>query len=135
MIESGFASFVVLSTDTHPDVVSELLDLTPTQVRLKGPGARSGFVYQHHAWSLDSDRADNTDDDQTGTLPLRELLDRCRPAVGRVASLPADCSARIHWSAYSNSLQGGFGLTSELIAQIASLGVDMDTTVYLHEDD
>jgi hypothetical protein len=78
---------------------------------------------------------DNTEIDQTGTRPLRELLDRCTAAAGRVADLPEDCEARIRWSASSDSSQGGFVLPFELAAQIGQLGVDVYGTVYLTEDE
>lgn len=133
MIQSGIASFVVLSTDTEPEAVSELLGLVPTSIRRRGEVSRSGWFREVHAWSLDVDRIDNDEDDRTGTKPLRELLDLCRPAEGRIGELPDDCEARIHWSAYSDSLQGGFILPIALTHRIAALGVDMFTDVYLDD--
>lgn len=77
----------------------------------------------------------NDENDQTGTGALRQILDRIQPAEGRVAQLPADCEARIWWSAYSDSLQGGFVLPSELTRRIAALGVDLFVTAYLDEEE
>lgn len=133
MIQWGRATFTVLSETTDPDVVTQLLGLDPSEVWRKGELLRSGRVRTHHGWSLDVGTLDNTELDQTGTRALRELLDRCNAAAGRVADLPEDCEARIWWSASSDSSQGGFVLPFELAAQIGQLGVDVYGTVFLAE--
>ncbi|WP_334150487.1 DUF4279 domain-containing protein [Microbacterium sp.] len=135
MIQSGLASLSVLSDTTDPDVITEVLGLTPDQIRRKGEVLHRGRIRTIHAWLVDVNELDNTEADETGTRALRELLDRCTPAVGRIADLPADCEARIWWSAYSDSSQGGFVLPIELTVQLAALGVDLFTTVYLQDDE
>jgi len=129
------ATLVVTSIATEPDAVSELLTLDPSKVDRKGTATRSGRIRMHHVWSLEVESFDNTDDDRTGTRALRELLERSRPAIGRVEGLPEDCEARIWWSASSNSTQGGFVLPADLAGQIATLGVDLYATVYLGDGD
>jgi hypothetical protein len=133
MIESGRASFVVTSTDTEPQVVSDILGLEPSEVIPKGTVLRSGRVREHHTWSIDVDNRDNTEEDQTGTRPLRELLDSLRRAAGQVAGLPNDCEARLWWYGSSDSTQGGFVLPADLARDIAALGVDLYATVYLDD--
>lgn len=133
MIRAGRASLAVTSDETDPDVVTHHLALAPTKVIHKGEVRRSGRIREHHVWALDVDTFSNDDEDQTGTRALKVLLDRCRPASGRIESLPADCHARISWSADSDSTQGGFVLPAELAAQIAALGVDVYATVYLDD--
>lgn len=135
MIQSGLASFVVHSVATDPDVVTELLGIVPTEIVRRGTVLRSGRVREHHHWDVAVDFVYNDENDQTGTGALRQLLERLRPAEGRVAELPADCEARIWWSAYSDSVQGGFVLKSELTARIAALGVDLFATAYLDEEE
>ena len=135
MIRSGRASLVVISTDTEPAAISEMLGLTPTRVVHKGTVARSGPVRENHVWSLDVDTLDNTGGDQTGTRALRELLMRSRPAFGRVANLPEDCDARIRWSMDSDSTQGGFVVPADLTDEISDLRVDLYATVYLNDGD
>ncbi|OAN40469.1 DUF4279 domain-containing protein [Microbacterium sp. H83] len=135
MIQSGLASLVVHSRETVPDAITEILRLEPTTVRPRGTVLRSGRATEHHFWDVSVDPTHNDDDDQTGTGALRALLDRCAPAEGRLASLPADCEARIVWSAYSDSLQGGFVLTAELAARVAALGADVYATAYLDAED
>lgn len=134
MIRSGRASLVVLSTETDPSTISEVLALTPTTVELTGTVLRSGRVREHHVWSLDVGTLHN-DDDLTGTRALRELLVRARPAFGRIGELPTDCDVRVWWSADSDSTQGGFVLPIELVDQLSALGVDVYATVYLDDDD
>lgn len=133
MIRSGRASLVVLSTDTEPASISEILALTPSEVMQKGAALRSGGVRQQHVWSLDVDSLDNTEDDQTGTRALHELLMRASGAFGRVGNLPSDCEIRVWWWADSDSSQGGFVLPVDLVKQISALGVDVYATVYLDE--
>ncbi|KRB36130.1 hypothetical protein ASD93_08440 [Microbacterium sp. Root180] len=135
MIRSGLASLVVLSSDTPPAIVTELLGVEPTQSELRGSITRSGHARQLNVWSYDTGRLDNTEDDQTGTRAVRELLSACRPAFGRIASLPADCDAHITWSANSDSWQGGFLLPADLAVEIAALGVDVLGTVYFDDED
>ena len=135
MIRSGRASLVVTSTETEPEAVSQLLAMEPSEVRRKGTALRSGRIHDHHVWSIDVGTLANTDDDQTGTRVLRELLDRSRPATRRIQILPADCEVRIWWSADSDSGQGGFVLPADLVGQIAELGVDLYGTVYLEDDE
>lgn len=135
MIQSGIASFVVHSTATVPEDISEALGLDPTSVRRSGDVLRSGRPVEHHTWSLDVHCHDNDEDDRTGTRPLRELLDLCGPAEGKIEILPDDCEARIWWSAYSDSVQGGFVLPIEISRRIVALGVDVYATVYLSGED
>lgn len=133
MIESGRASFVVSSMDTEPEAISRALGLDPTEVTLKGSVLRSGRVREHHTWSISVDDLANTEEDQTGTRSLRQLLRNTRDAAGKVSGLPDDCEARIWWFGTSGSSQGGFVLPVELAEQIAALGVDLFATVYLDD--
>lgn len=133
MIQSGLATLTVLSITTTPETISSILGIEPTRVVLKDTVLRSGWVQKANAWTVDSDRMDNTPDDQTGTGALRWLLERCRPAAGRVELLPEDCQTRIWWTADSDSTQGGFVLPVELAAEIAALGADVYTTINLED--
>jgi hypothetical protein len=126
MIRSGRASLVVLSIDTEPATISEILALEPSEVVQKGAALPSGRVREQHVWSLDVD--------QTGTRALRELLVRVRAAFGRVGNLPNDCETRVWWLADSDSSHGGFVLPVDLVEQISALGVDLYATVYLDEE-
>lgn len=134
MIQSGRASLTVVSTETDPALISRILSLAPTRVEARGSERRSGRPLEHSIWTLDIERRSNTDADRTGTRALRDLVARARPATGKFSLLPADCVARICWSADSDSTQGGFVLPAELAAGIAALEVDVYATVYLEED-
>lgn len=120
-----------MSTDTEPETISEILALAPSETAQRGAILRAGRVREHHVWSLDVESVDNTEEDQTGTRALRELLRRASGAFGRVPNLPNDCEARVWWSADSDSSQGGFVLPVDLAQQISALGVDVYATVYL----
>src|SRR5688572_17861026 len=131
MIRSGHASLSVVSTETDPRLISEILGLVPTRVELRGAVRSTGRPLAHNVWTIDVGRSGNTDADETGTRALHDLVTGARPAIGRFSVLPADCHARIWWSADSDSLQGGFVLPVELAANLAALGVDVYATVHL----
>ncbi|MGW9167925.1 DUF4279 domain-containing protein [Agromyces sp. NPDC055658] len=133
MIQSGLASFVVSSSETDPAAISKLLGLDPTSVTNAGTPRKSGRVTSHHTWSIDIGEVDNESDDQTGTRAVRTLLRLIQPALGAVSNLPPDCEARIQWSAYSDSVQGGFVMPADLAAAIGEFGVDVYGTVYLDD--
>ncbi|HEX6954628.1 MAG TPA: DUF4279 domain-containing protein [Agromyces sp.] len=133
MIQSGRASLTVVSTDTDPALISEILNLMPSRVKLRGSVSGPGRQLDHHVWTLDVERSFNAEDDETGTRALSELVAAARVGIGRFPLLPSDCSARIFWSADSDSTQGGFVIPAELAADIAALGVDIHATVYLDE--
>ena len=134
MIQSGRATLTVASTDTDPALISEILGLAPTSIKLRGSTRRSGRPLEHNVWTIDLGRTPNTDADQTGTRALQDLINHARPAIGRFPLLPTDCDAMIRWSADSDSTQGGFVISTHLAANIAELGVDVYATVYLEED-
>ncbi|AWB96278.1 hypothetical protein DCE93_11975 [Agromyces badenianii] len=133
MIQSGRASLTVVSTETDPALISEILGLVPTRVALRGSVRRSGRPLEHNVWTIDVEQSPNADADadETGTQALRDLVTGARPAIGKLSRLPDDCDAKIWWSADSDSTQGGFVLRAELAASIAELGVDVYATVYL----
>lgn len=133
MIQSGRASLTVVSTETHPALISEILGLVPTRMRLRGSVGRSGRPLDQNVWTMDVERRFNTEADKTGTRALSDLVTAARSGIGRFPLLPTDCSARIWWSADSDSTQGGFVIPVELAAGIAELGVDVYATVYLDE--
>lgn len=133
MIQSGRASFIVSSSETGPAAISNLLGLDPTSVTNTGTSGKSGRVAKHHTWTVDTGEVSNTSDDQTGSVAVRTLLKLIQPALGKVSNLPLDCEARIQWSAYSDSVQGGFVMPADLAAAIGEFGVDVYSTVYLDD--
>jgi hypothetical protein len=134
MIQSGRASLTVVSTETDPALISEILGIVPTRVKRRGSLRRSGRPLEHNVWTIEVERSSNTDADETGTRPLSDLVASVRPAIGKLSLLPTDCEARIWWSADSDSTQGGFVIPAALAANIAALAVDVHATVYLEED-
>ena len=82
-------------------------------------------------WTLST--GSNTEADETGTRALSDLVAAAHSGIGRFPLLPTDCSARISWSADSDSTQGGFVIPAELAANIAALGIDVYATVSLEE--
>jgi hypothetical protein len=133
MIQSGRASLTVVSTETDPAHISEILGLVPTRMMLRGSVSSSGRQLDHNVWTMDVEHRFNTEDDKTGTRALSDLVTAASSGIGRFPLLPTDCSARIWWSADSDSTQGGFVIPVELAAGIAELGVDVYATVYLED--
>lgn len=61
------------------------------------------------------------------------MIQSGRASLTVTSTEPADCEAKIRWSADSDSAQGGFVLPTEAIAGIAALGVDLFATVNFDE--
>ncbi len=135
MIQFARASFSIHSTETDPDRITEALGLQPTKVGRIGEGRGLGKPRSRHYWGVDGPRLGNTEEDQTGSAALAELVSIMRPAAGKVQNLPADCDAAIWWSADSDSTQGGFVLPAELLSALAELGVPLFGTIYVESDD
>jgi hypothetical protein len=126
----------VTSSETTVEQISEILGLSPTRSERRGAERRSGEVRTHNLWTIEVELLSNTEEeeeDQTGTGALAELGMRTQPAQGRISQLPADCEAKVWWAADSDSSQGGFVLPSDVVADIAALGVDLLGTVYLDD--
>jgi hypothetical protein len=123
----------VTSSETTVEQISEILGLSPTRSERRGAERRSGEVRTHNLWTIEVELLSNTEEDQTGTGALAELGMRTQPAQDRISQLPSDCEAKVWWSADSDSSQGGFVLPSEVMADIAALGVDLFGTVYLDD--
>jgi hypothetical protein len=135
MIERDRATFSVQWSGSDPKTIGATLGIEPTEVHFEGAPLSSGHQRPNNIWSVNVAAMERTEEDQTGTAALRELLRRLEPAVGKLQNLPVDCHARIWWSADSDSGQGGFVLPAELLRAIADLGVDVYTTVFLSSDD
>lgn len=131
MIQSGLASLAVVSNETDPARISEILGLLPTSIKRRGSVSLSGRTLDHNVWTLDVGRSANSDADETGTGALHNLFSVARPAGGKFPLLPADCDARIWWTADSDSTHGGFVISADLATNIAAIGIDVYATVSL----
>jgi hypothetical protein len=87
MIQSGRASLTVLSTETDPALVSEILDLVPSSVKLRGSVSGSGRQLDHNVWTMDVERRFNAEADETGTRALSDLVTAARSGIGTVPAL------------------------------------------------
>lgn len=79
MIQSGRASLTVVSRETDPALISEILGLVPTSMQLRGSVSRSGRLLDNNVWSMDVAHSFNTDDDTTGTRALSDLVAAAPP--------------------------------------------------------
>ena len=83
MIQSGRASLTVVSTETDPAHISEILGLVPTRMMLRGSVSSSGRQLDHNVWTMDVEHRFNTEDDKTGTRALSDLVTAASSGIGR----------------------------------------------------
>ncbi|CAN5334175.1 hypothetical protein BH09ACT1_BH09ACT1_12810 [soil metagenome] len=108
----------------------------PTRAALAGQKLKPQYMTNERAhWSFDADENAADPNDETGFASLRVLIGAIRDSASALASLRPDCETIIWWSGYSDSVQGGFVMPADLIADLALLGCDLYGTAYIGEDD
>jgi hypothetical protein len=117
-----------------PDISEEMGE--PTRAALAGRTLKPQYMTNQRAhWSFDADEDTADPNDQTRFASLRVLIDAIRDSAQALESLRPDCETVIWWSGYSDSVQGGFVMPADLIADLALLGCDLYGTAYIGEDD
>lgn len=147
MIRDDRATFSIYGGRRSVAEISDLLGMLPSRSHDVGdekpvppPGSRLRQQSPHHQrtfWSVSvrSD-VDNVDErDKTGLAALSALVALLVPRGGAIAEVQKDAETVLWWSGDSDSAQGGFVLTADLIGQLAILGCDVYGTAYLHDDD
>jgi hypothetical protein len=116
----------------HPSDSNEIGE--PTKAAFPGRNAANA-TYQRAHWTLGADESAVDLQDTTGFASLRVLIAAIRDSAQALKSLRPDCETIIWWSGYSDSVQGGFVMPADLIADIALLGCDLYGTAYLEDDE
>ena len=129
----------VFGFGSDPHVISELLDLQPSRVTLKGelmPGeaGRRGTRWRHERWTYASPagRAAPIEDQLRALLAVLESRREAIAEAARRYEVGLMCAAYFH------EVNPGFHLDAELIAGLAALRIDLDFDLYclnIPEDD
>jgi heme-degrading monooxygenase HmoA len=132
MITSHRASLSITSL-THPAaMVTDLLGMQPDRVHEIGDRRGRSGTFGHSVWILEGLEAAGSEPDSFGRLE-----DLARRLGGREAAferLREHYHARIEYSGFSDSMQGGFFFPAEAMATLGALGCDILGTAYLDDD-
>lgn len=144
MIRSNRARFTVHSDVRTVAEITGLLGMEPTEAADVGDPKRAGraaralkpqyLTHQRTFWSFDADQVSDDSEDETGFSALAALVAVLVPRADALAGLRADSETTLWWSGDSDSSQGGFVLTSELIEQLAILGCEVYGTTYFDDE-
>jgi hypothetical protein len=145
----GMATFVVSSPNHPAYYVSEVLGIEPDWSADKGDlrprGNDTGTepirrrVYDTSMWVLEVDSNPATkmaiaEDESKGFATLQVLADRLLGRGPAIAQIRLDYKVELTWYGTAGGSQAGFVLPATLIADLAELGLDVNCTVYAHDD-
>ena len=145
----GMATLVISSPNNPAYYVTEVLGIEPDWSADKGDlRPRSGDtgnepirrrVYDTSMWVLEVDSNPATkmaiaDDESKGFATLQVLADRLLGRGPAIASIRPDYRVELTWYGTAGGSQAGFVLPLTLIADLAELGLDVNCTVYSHDD-
>jgi hypothetical protein len=139
-----------ISSSLHPAYyVTEVLGIQPDWFAEKGDlRPRSGDtgnepirrrVYDTSMWVLEVDSNPGTkmavaEDEAKGFATLRVLADRLMGRGPMLAQIRLDYKVDLTWYGTAGGTQAGFVLPTTLLADLAELGLDVNCTVYGHDD-
>jgi hypothetical protein len=145
----GMATLVISSENNPAYYVTEVLGIEPDWSADKGDlRPRSGDtgsepirrrVYDTSMWVLEVDSNPGTkmavaEDEAKGFATLQVLADRLLGRGPALAQIRLDYKVELTWYGTAGASQAGFVLSTRLIADLAELGLDVNCTVYGHED-
>src|SRR5476649_2407988 len=145
----GMATFVVSSPNHPAYYVSEVLGIEPDWSADKGDlrprGNDTGTepirrrVYDTSMWVLEVDSNPATkmaiaEDESKGFATLQVLADRLLGRGPAIAQIRLDYKVELTWYGTAGGSQAGFVLPTTLLADLAELGLDVNCTVYGHDD-
>jgi hypothetical protein len=145
----GMATLVISSADhpayyvtqvlgLDPDLAAEKGDLRPRQLDSGNEPIRRR-VYDTSMWILEVESDPGTkmamvEDDAKGFGTLQVLADRLMGRGPLLAQIRRDYSVELTWYGTASGTQTGFTLPSTLLSDLAELGLDVNCTVYAHDD-
>lgn len=145
----GMATLVISSPNHPAYYVTEVLGIDPDWSAEKGDlRPRSGDtgnepirrrVYDTSMWVLEVDSNPATkmaiaEDESKGFATLQVLADRLLGRGPAIAQIRLDYTVELTWYGTAGGAQAGFVLPATLLADLAELGLDVNCTVYAHDD-
>jgi hypothetical protein len=145
----GMATLVISSPNNPAYYVSEVLGLAPDwsadkgDLRPRGNDTGNEPIRRRHydtsMWVLEVDSNPATkmaiaEDDSKGFATLQVLAERLLGRGPAIAQIRLDYKVELTWYGTAGGSQAGFVLPAGLIADLAELGLDVNCTVYGHDD-
>jgi hypothetical protein len=145
----GMATLVISSPNHPAYYVTEVLGISPDWSADKGDPRPRGNdtgnepirrrVYDTSMWVLEVDSNPGTkmamvDEDAKGFATLQVLADRLLGRGPMLAQIRRDYAVELTWYGTAGGSQAGFVLPASLLSDLAELGLDVNCTVYGHDD-
>jgi hypothetical protein len=145
----GMATLVISSPNHPAYYVSEVLGIAPDWSADRGElRPRSGDTgnepirrrfYDTSMWVLEVDsnpgtKMAMTEDESKGFATLQVLADRLLGRGSAIAQIRRDYKVELTWYGTAGASQAGFILPVTLLRDLAELGLDVNCTVYGHDD-
>lgn len=132
------ASYVTTVLGVEPDWSAEKGDLRPRQGDTGSEPIRRR-TYDTSMWVLEVDSNPGTkmavdEDDAKGFATLQVLADRLFGRGPLLAQLRSNYQIELTWYGTAGASQAGFILPASLLAALAELALDVNCTVYAHDD-
>lgn len=143
MIRRNRASLSIRSDAYSVAEITSMLGIEPDESGDVGTLTRAGRAgrdvaparlrHQRTFWSITEKDDGDSRDDRTGFAALRRLVNRVAPNAQALADIRESGETVLWWSGDSDSVQGGFVLEADLIADVSRLGCDVYGTAYLDD--
>ena len=124
-----YAYFYIDGFACEPEAITTHLGVTPSKTWRAGDPhpKRKNHFFERSGWQVESGLSRDTYD---MAAPVSALVDVLLARFERFSSLPAHQAKGINCVGYYFSENPGFGLTPELAAKIAKLGLSVDFDLY-----
>ncbi len=141
MVIDGKASLSIKSLTHSAAAVTKILGLEPTvtaelgdpvgRVRPGSDGKPSMRERTHSIWVLDSPETLSTEESDFSSV--HGLIDTLQPKRKALEKLRDHYFVEIAWNGYSDRMQAGFLIPSDLLAAMGALGIDFHGQVFFKQ--
>ena len=127
------AYLTMIGKEFNPDLVTDLLNITPDQVRTPLEILPNGNYFHHTEWGIETARQE-VDDVET---VIRQLLDRVSGRLDDMAAVAESVSAQWHVLVCVKSGTSDFPyiiFSAQTICELAKIKAQMGFDTYLHTE-
>lgn len=117
--------------DCHPDEITQILGLTPTDIWIAGqpvrrPPSGRAKLHEENAWLLKSPLDGSSEIEEQ----VDALTDVIAPQADRFRDLPDNVCIELSCSVYGHEYMPAIHFTANQVRFLASLGAEIDVDVY-----
>lgn len=126
-----YAYLTVSGFSCAPEAVTALVELPVERLRLAGDRTRDGRLITKNIWQ---GQPPVPPGEEQPNYYVSAILDHIAAQPGELASFLRDHDCGINCVGEFRRLNGGFHMSSELVARCANLGLWLDFDLYNHTD-